>query len=124
LDAAAFGVADDMAGVTQAVMLGQTAAIGTGFFDLYLDPDALSQVMPASKLHPSMLPYGAEFGSGMDSPFGLGAGEAGSTPYAGHTPSNFQLSPGVSPGASPWGKAQFAASPMGSPGISSPAYAR
>lgn len=121
-DAAAFGTPDNMGGITQAVMLGQIGPIGTGFFDLYLDAEALSQVPASSKSHPSMLPLGAQFGGSADSPFITGMGSS-STPYLAHTPQNYASSPGMSPGQSPWGGAQFAASPLGSPGMSSPAYA-
>jgi DNA-directed RNA polymerase II subunit RPB1 len=124
LDAAAYGTPDEMAGVTQAVMLGQAAPVGTGFFDLYLDAEALAQVMPLHKLHPTMLPYGADFGgAGVDSPYSHVGLDSGSTPYLVHTPSGAHLSPSFSPGQSPYGQAQFAHSPLGTPGVSSPSYA-
>lgn len=125
MDAAAFGIADDMNGVTQAVLMGQAAPVGTGFFDLFLDEEALDQVMPAHRFNPAMLPYGADF-SGIDSPFSRSQMDGGAgTPFLAHSPHTSSFSPG---GYSPWGGSQFAASPMATPGMSpassSPAWSR
>ena len=45
-NAAAFAMPDNMNGVTQAVMLGQTAPIGTGYFELLIDEHCLEEVPP------------------------------------------------------------------------------
>lgn len=122
MDAAAFGVSDEMSGVTQAVMLGQAAPVGTGFFDLFLDDEELQKVLPASKLNPQLLPFDTDFASmgGLESPF-VRPGDSASTPYFQATPG---FSGGMSPGASPsqWQHMQFAASPLATPGgaLSSP----
>lgn len=115
MDAAAFGVADDMSGVTQAVMLGQTAPVGTGFFDLFLDEAALDKVQPS--IRNAQLPFGTDF-SGGESPFNKTAGNAGITPMYSQTPS---YAGGVSPAGGGWH-----GSPMQSPGgsSSSPAWSR
>mmetsp|Transcript_20397 Transcript_20397/g.36277 ORF Transcript_20397/g.36277 Transcript_20397/m.36277 type:complete len:1619 (-) Transcript_20397:363-5219(-) len=44
LDAAAFAEADDIKGVSEAIMLGQLPRIGTGFFDCYLNMDMLQRL--------------------------------------------------------------------------------
>jgi hypothetical protein len=62
LDASQFGEVNDLRGVTERIMLGMVAQIGTGAFDLLLDTEALQFAM---ELPPAM--YGASLGNVPDS---------------------------------------------------------
>ena len=124
MDAAAFGVFDDMNGVTQAVLTGQTAPVGTGFFDLFLDDEAIMKVKPNNAMNASMLPYGVDFN--VESPYGKGDNQMNTPYYTNQTPS-FNASPNTqSPFLQGGVSAQFAMSPMGTPGagLNSPGYAQ
>lgn len=45
LSAAAFSEKDELKGVSQNIMLGQLAPVGTGYFDLFLNQDALQNAV-------------------------------------------------------------------------------
>ncbi|OLL22690.1 DNA-directed RNA polymerase II subunit rpb1 [Neolecta irregularis DAH-3] len=77
LDAAAFGSKDDCRGVSENIMLGQLAPLGTGEFDVLLDEQLLSQVI----LDPR---YQATAAVGIGGKTSLHDGAA--TPYDGRSP--------------------------------------
>ena len=102
MEAAMFARFDELNGVTQNIMLGQLAHIGTGTMDLLLDEQQLKQAVETAPPDQPQRPHG---GAGAGTPMAM-------TPY-GATP---HLSPGVaSPHASPY-------TGMFSPAASSPAF--
>jgi len=60
LDASQFGETNDLRGVTERIMLGMTAPVGTGAFDLVLDEDALKSAieLPQLDLQTATASYG------------------------------------------------------------------
>nr|WCZ58692.1 DNA-directed RNA polymerase II subunit RPB1 [Seculamonas ecuadoriensis] len=151
MNAAAFAERDALTGVSAAVMLGKTARIGTGCFDLLFNPDpelmnyaidvdteaayAMGAGSSSSDYITSMRSPG---GSGMSSPWMASPG-GGSTPYLSmdtphDTPSRYARSPGSmygsdspyrTPGGSEMSPSRMMATPMMSPGATpmySPAY--
>ncbi|KAI8928645.1 hypothetical protein BC831DRAFT_434146 [Entophlyctis helioformis] len=104
MDAAGFGEIDDCKGVSENIMLGQLAPLGTGGFEVVLDEDALMH----APVQPDYLMQG---GGGMDAA-AYAAGfmsPAPHTPYVDRSPSPMPLSP--SGGYSPVGIVAF--SPIG-----------
>jgi DNA-directed RNA polymerase II subunit RPB1 len=101
LDAAAFGERDGLQGVSENIMLGQLAPVGTGSFGLYLNEDMLQEAVE---------PLFAREEYVMGQP-----GEVGARTPA-HTP---MMSPGAfgmqSPGFSPFNPADVKFSPLQSP---------
>ncbi|KAI9230657.1 MAG: DNA-directed RNA polymerase II subunit RPB1 [Piptocephalis tieghemiana] len=75
MEAASSAETDACRGVTENIILGQLAPLGTGSFDLILDEEKLRQYAPD-------IPMGGMLGMGMGG--GLGAG--GMTPYGGMSP--------------------------------------
>ena len=119
MEAAQFSECDHVKGVSENIMLGQLAPVGTGEFDLLLNTQMLEHAQPSD-------PFPGE--TEMND-FEIGA----STSYGGdqspmHTPfgAGFGASPGMSPGMSP-GLHAFSPGPtdspfaMFSPGMQSPA---
>ncbi|KNC87399.1 hypothetical protein SARC_00490 [Sphaeroforma arctica JP610] len=105
-EAAAFGETDYLKGVTESIMLGQLAPLGTGEFDLFLNEDQLQFAHD--------VPQVADYNSSMFDSFAPSTGI--------FTPSHDSMSPeygGYSPGGMTPG-AQF--SPMPDSGAFSPAY--
>jgi DNA-directed RNA polymerase II subunit RPB1 len=89
MDAAVYAEEEVLTGVTENIMMGQLARVGTGQIDLLLDEekvvrDAVEVVVD-------------EFGVDRDLDIGMGGGLGGATPYA-STP--FASSPGIGDGAS------------------------
>ncbi|CAM9278362.1 unnamed protein product, partial [Heterosigma akashiwo] len=140
MEAATFAEADNLAGVTDNIMLGQLAKVGTGDLDLLLDEKKLSDAVEYAPLDAAMGQLGAfELGAGPGG--GVGGGGVGpegtplSTPFAA-TPAGYSphASPGgamtpfgaaaFSPSASPFAGGGFSPGPSGSPTYSpaSPGY--
>jgi len=118
MEAAMFSEPDFVRGVSENVMLGQLAPLGTGEFQLYLNEDMLKDAQPADQMlgddgfegangqfEGSATPGG---GLGSQTPFG---GDAMMSPF-GASPGHAMFSPG--PGASPFA-AQFSPGPENSP---------
>ncbi|KAL3377839.1 hypothetical protein AABB24_003973 [Solanum stoloniferum] len=122
LDAAVFAESDHLRGVTENIMLGQLAPIGTGGCSLYLNEEMLKQAIEIPL--PSYMEGGLEFG------MTPGRSPISGTPYHdGMMSPNYLLSPNMR--MSPITDAQFspyvggmAFSPTSSPGYSpsSPGY--
>lgn len=72
LEAAATGEMDDCRGISENVMLGQLAPMGTGAFDVYLDPKMLDTVISDNSLMLGLRPGMAMQG---------GPGDGAATPY-------------------------------------------
>ncbi|XP_067948896.1 DNA-directed RNA polymerase II subunit RPB1-like [Watersipora subatra] len=146
MEASAHGEVDPVKGVSECIMLGQLARLGTGSFDLLLDAEKCKHGMelpmpssimgggglffnagsPSAGMTPGMTPWsqGATPAYGSASP-GFGSGM---TPYAASFSPSAQSESGFSPGWSPSspGGAMSPGSPYGgaSPGYSptSPGY--
>jgi DNA-directed RNA polymerase beta' subunit len=111
LDASQFGEVNDLRGVTERIMLGMVAQIGTGAFDLLLDTEALQFAM---ELPPMM--YGASLGhQGKD----LAINSPSHVFVPGRTP-QYSYSPG---GAFGGAFSPISHSPYGGSGMFSPAQA-
>ncbi|KAG5185243.1 hypothetical protein JKP88DRAFT_271988 [Tribonema minus] len=107
MEAAMFAESDNLKGVTDNIMLGQLAQVGTGCMDLLLDEERLKDAVNTKELDAALSKVGINVGSA------LGAGLA--TPHM--TP---WMSPGMSPAQgsmTPFGGAAFspAMSPFQSP---------
>eukprot|EP00962_Isochrysis_galbana_P011993 scaffold3378_cov93-Isochrysis_galbana.AAC.1 len=102
MEAACFAECDQMQGVSENIMLGQLAPIGTGEFELYLNTDMLEHAQPAD--------FDPLYDDGMVgmSP-GAAGGPGGYTPY---NPSPFSGASAFSPGP---GDAAFSPGPDASP---------
>jgi len=118
MEAAMFSEPDHVRGVSENVMLGQLAPLGTGEFQLYLNEEMLKDAQPADAMgaddaDPMMEANGFHSegsstpGPGNQTPFG---GDAPFSPFA--SPGHAMFSPG--PGASPFA-AQFSPGPENSP---------
>ena len=140
LDAAFHGEVDPMKGVSENIMLGQLAKIGTGSFDLILNPEECKKAMaiPLSNAFGSMMPMEGSmmFSAATPSP-GMTPWTSGTTPtyggglswgqspYGGMTPAasfspTYSEASGFSPGYSPRGPqspGQYIAGSPGSPGF-------
>merc|ERR1711871_1099797 len=110
MEAAAFGETDVLKGVSENIMLGQLAPIGTGNFELYLDEDKLKDAIeledpdeyqaaanaaalqslgpmtPSIGITPVISPGASPsangaFSPGMDAQFSPGVGDAPGTPF-------------------------------------------
>jgi len=111
LDASQFGEVNDLRGVTERIMLGMVAQIGTGAFDLLLDTEALQFAM---ELPP--MAYGASLGhQGKD----LAINSPSHVFVPGRTP-QYSYSPG---GAFGGAFSPISHSPYGGSGMFSPAQA-
>ena len=146
VDAAAFAETDRVLGVSEAVMLGQLARLGTGAFDVMLDAEAMKSAIPETDYYASM-PFGdvGAQGEGFSpfafspqvqhyddvtlggafSPSGVNAGAASPFTHSGRSPTSPGYSPSssfspTSPGYSPTSPAYSPTSPAYSP--TSPAY--
>ena len=120
---------DHVRGVSENIMLGQLAPLGTGEFQLYLNEEMLKDAQPADTM---MAGDGFEMGmangfggEGSQTPGGgmgpmtpFGAGEGSFTPGPGMSPA-WGMSPG--PNQSPFA-AQFSPGPDQSPGPNQPAF--
>ncbi|GBG34377.1 DNA-directed RNA polymerase subunit [Hondaea fermentalgiana] len=110
MDAAAFSECDPLAAVSENIMLGQLAPIGTGAFDLYIDEEMLKDAIEVDAEE--------ELAQEAARDPHLGPSNAMATPLAG------AFSPTMSPGAyapfSPAGDAGFSPGPGGGP--ASPAF--
>lgn len=96
LDAATYSLTDNLLGVTENIMLGQLAPLGTGCFDLLLNEKALANAIevPFSTYQESAMYYGN--GAGSESPL-MSMGSPIGTPYIGdeaRTPFHSFMSPG------------------------------
>ena len=140
--ASMFGEFDDVKGVTENILLGQIAQVGTGVVELLLDEEKLKDAQEMPELmggyggdmmmmgEEGMMREGGQT-PGMQTPgmatpynnfgFGYGAGAGGASPGAMLTP-GIHLG-GATPGltASPLGASPFI-SPMVSPGRATPGY--
>ncbi|KAL1914514.1 DNA-directed RNA polymerase II subunit RPB1 [Calcarisporiella thermophila] len=128
LEAAAVGELDDCRGVSENIMLGQLAPLGTGSFDVMLDEVMLQNVVPTT--HVATL---GTVGAGSYTPMG-GSMTPQQTPYEARSPGHFAeyYRPGVaenamfSPIAETGGYGVGAASPwsggMSPYGATSPGY--
>jgi DNA-directed RNA polymerase II subunit RPB1 len=100
VDAAMYGETDHMRGVSENVMLGQPAPIGTNSFDLVVDTDALTDARPT--LPQDTAPMMANISGqsyGVPS-LGIGAGGVGGAPtFASHSPMYEALANVASPGS-------------------------
>ena len=112
MDAAVYSEEEVLKGVTENIMMGQLARVGTGDMDLLLDEqkvvrDAVEVVVD---------------GFSIDKDLGLNAGSelGAATPYGGATP--FAQSPAFAGGASPWAGGDGAFSPAVNDASFSPAY--
>ncbi|KAF3167652.1 DNA-directed RNA polymerase II subunit rpb1 [Orbilia oligospora] len=76
LEAAAAGELDDCRGISENVMLGQLAPMGTGEFDVYLDEGMLSQLITDNTRTGAPFANKADngFDSGQMTPYDLGSG--------------------------------------------------
>ena len=134
MDAAAVGETDDCRGVSENVMLGQTAPVGTGDFDVLLDEEMMSECVVdhrmlgvgAEMVGGSATPYDERSPMAMDTNYGVDDSGAAFSPLVqsgSETPGGFQdISAGF---ASPYGGGMASPgyvpqSPFG--GISSPGY--
>ena len=99
IDASQFGEVNDLRGVTERIMLGMVAQIGTGSFDLLLDTDALKFAME--------LPSVSAMGAGPALSYASIASPTATPFAAGRTPQY-----AYSPGASPFGMRAGAFSPI------------
>jgi DNA-directed RNA polymerase II subunit RPB1 len=134
LQAAMFGMADELTGVTENIMLGQLARVGTGFMDLLLDDKklhlAIEHAMPADTM-------GMAFGGGMMTPGAftpramtpmMTPSYGSATPFGAFSPSQSpfvtaSFSPARSPSQSPF-LSERSPGPMsvGYAGVASPAH--
>ncbi|KAL9115849.1 MAG: hypothetical protein Q9227_000217 [Pyrenula ochraceoflavens] len=144
LDAAATGEVDKTRGVSENLILGQTAPVGTGSLDVYLDENMLDLVVKDNRgvsgaigIKSSLLPDGGaatpyDSGSPMADPANIGSPDygaqfspiqnpGGDSPLGGLTPHGYG-----SGGLSPWSGSRSPgfspASPFGATSPSSPAY--
>ena len=129
MEAAMYSEPDHVRGVSENIMLGQLAPLGTGEFQLYLNEEMLKDAQPADTM---MAGDGFEMGmangfggEGSQTPGGgmgpmtpFGAGEGSFTPGPGMSPA-WGMSPG--PNQSPFA-AQFSPGPDQSPGPNQPAF--
>ncbi|CAM9431387.1 unnamed protein product [Chrysoparadoxa australica] len=110
MEAAVLAQSDNLQGVTDNIMLGQLARVGTGCLDLLLDESKLSAAVEYAPLDNAM------------NRMGIGAGLGHATPAATPFMTPGQFSPAQTPGgmATPFGNAAFSpiASPFASPGHS------
>jgi len=116
MEAATFAEADQLVGVSDNIMLGQLANVGTGVFELVLDENKLSDAVEYVPLDHQMKLIG-----GFDDYSIVGApGTPQSTPFE-STPRS-GMSPSASPGAglTPFGSAMF--SPSASPFVGGPGF--
>jgi len=118
MEAATFAEADNLMGVTDNIMLGQLAKVGTGDLELILDEKKLSEAVEYVPLDNAMKSIGASFDD-----YNIAPGTPQATPYA-STPGGY--SPHASPGGAmtPFGNAAFSpsASPYGGAGFSPGAH--
>mmetsp|Transcript_15235 Transcript_15235/g.35010 ORF Transcript_15235/g.35010 Transcript_15235/m.35010 type:complete len:1631 (-) Transcript_15235:547-5439(-) len=107
MEAAIYAETDYVKGVSENIMLGQLAPLGTGEFELYLNTEMLQHAQPNDQLVDG-------FEGGMGN--GLDGGAFPQTPYGDQSPchSMYGTSPGMSPGGmSPMGA--FSPGPDASP---------
>jgi len=136
LEAAVHGEVDRLTGVTENVVMGQLAPIGTGCFDIVADAKAINDHAKTNMIAdwmddddvgtPVMHEEGLAMGGGLtpfvgDTPYNMVGGktsEYGQTPRGGMSVYEAAFSPGVNLYASPsYGSPNAFASPMyGSPG--------
>jgi DNA-directed RNA polymerase II subunit RPB1 len=133
VDAAMYGETDHMKGVSENVLLGQPAPIGTNSFDLVVDVDALTDARPTLPTDVSSMSTGmlGGLGAGM-SPAALGGqayGGPGSLERGSQSPMYEALANVASPGLvtaglmfSPTGPAMTPAMSPWSPGAASYAF--
>ena len=121
MEAAMYSETDKVRGVSENIMLGQLAPLGTGEFELYLNEGMLKDAQPTDtetgdgfENSEGYLEGAATPGNGLGSatPFGEGSPLPFGTP--GMSPGNNMFSPG--PGASPFGGAMFSPGVEQSPG--------
>merc|ERR1719313_2762698 len=113
LDAAAFGERDGLEGVSENIMLGQLAPVGTGSFGVFLNETMLQEAVEPLFAREE---YGYGAGANMMSPGRQTPHHQ--TPYGMMSPGGL-MSPGGA-GPSPWTGVQF--SPMGDTAMPSPGY--
>ena len=126
MDAAMFSEGDPLQGVTENILLGQLAPLGSGHMGLILDEQKLCQAIEYEPSEINQIMSGLdEYGSGASAAFGmigadglLGPGTPMATPFA-STPGFSAASP-FSPGGGGFSPAAGAFSPMSSP--SSPGF--
>jgi len=102
MEAAIYSEKDGVRGVSENIILGQLAPIGTGEFELYLNTEMLRQAQPTDEF------IGGEFDAG--------AGVGSHTPFGDQSPMHggIGMSPHGTPGFSP-GPAGFSPGPDASP---------
>ncbi|PKK78623.1 DNA-directed RNA polymerase II subunit RPB1 [Rhizophagus irregularis] len=111
MEAAAVGEIDDCRGVAENIMLGQVAPLGTGDFDVYLDPILLRTTAPAGDSSIVKAKEGYDYRRSGNMTPALG----GMTPFtSARTPSHFAMTPMYG--------AKTPLSSYDSPGPSSPAF--
>ncbi|KAJ1649976.1 DNA-directed RNA polymerase II core subunit rpo21, partial [Dispira simplex] len=115
MEAAATGELDDCRGVTENVLLGQVAPLGTGNFDVLLDTDMLAEARPIARLTEGES-YGAGYGA--MSPMSSGALSPQATPYDSRSPQHLDMGRPGSPGSMDAMFSPMVESGMGSPGWS------
>ena len=113
LDAACFGERDGLEGVSENIMLGQLAPVGTGSFGVFLNETMLQEAVEPLFAREE---YGYGAGANMMSPGRQTPHHQ--TPYGMMSPGGL-MSPGGA-GPSPWTGVQF--SPMGDTAMPSPGY--
>ena len=118
MEAAVYAETDRVKGVSENIMLGQLAPLGTGEFELYLNTDMLADAQPNETMlaDPEQNTFGSmatPFGEASPMPYGSPAGVGGGA-----------FSPGVqSPSHSPFGGAMWSpSSPDHAGGAFSPGY--
>ncbi|KAJ3289632.1 DNA-directed RNA polymerase II subunit rpb1 [Borealophlyctis nickersoniae] len=105
IEAAAAGEVDHCKGVSENILLGQVAPMGTGSFDVLLDMEALKNA-------PEQADYPMANGVGAYDRYGSGFMSPAHTPFVDRSPS--PMSPASSGGYSPIGQPMF--SPFGADG--------
>ena len=120
MEAAAVGENDDCRGVSENVMLGQTAPVGTGDFDILLDEGMMSELVVDHR----MLGVGAEVIGGSATPYDDRSPMAYDTTYN-MEDTGAAFSPLVQSGSETPGGFQDISAGFASPyaGIASPSYA-
>ncbi|KAM7206744.1 hypothetical protein V8F33_000387 [Rhypophila sp. PSN 637] len=95
LDAAAFGELDDCRGISENVMLGQMAPMGTGHFDIFLDPNMLETVISDNSrmgLMPGMTIRGTQL-EGSATPYDTGSPMSDNAYFGSFSPTMGNFSP-------------------------------
>ena len=97
LDAASIGEPDDCRGISQSIMMGQVAPLGTGDFELLLDEDSVLRAIPLEMPGGASLFGTFDYFAGAMSPYGTTTYPDGRTPMMDESGKSPSFVPGMSP---------------------------